>query len=91
VIYDGSGLFADEVEQAALKLSEGEISQPVASPLGYHIIKLYEKLPEKVFTLEEKKEEIEAVVLDDKRSEKWNTLLEEWKKEAKIKKYENRL
>ncbi|MDN5276275.1 MAG: hypothetical protein PWR01_240 [Clostridiales bacterium] len=91
VIYRGSGLFAEEVEQTALKLDEGEISQPIGSPLGYHIIKLYEKLPEKVFTLEEKKEEIKAVVLDDKRNEKWNALLEEWKKEAKIKKYENRL
>lgn len=91
VIYKGSGLFAEEVEQAALELDEGEVSQPIGSPLGYHIIKLYEKLPEKVFTLDEKKEEIEAVVLDDKRNNKWNALLEEWKKEAKIKKYENRL
>jgi len=91
VIYKGSGMFAEEVEKAALKLNEGEISEPVSSPLGYHIIKLYEKLPEKVFSLEEKKEEIKEVVLDDKRNEKWNALLEEWKKEAKIKKYESRL
>ncbi len=91
VIYKGSGMFAEEVEKAALKLNEGEISEPVSSPLGYHIIKLYEKLPEKVFSLEEKKEEIKEVVLNDKRNEKWNALLEEWKKEAKIKKYESRL
>ncbi|MFO7295066.1 MAG: peptidylprolyl isomerase [Clostridia bacterium] len=91
VIYEGSGLFTDEVEHAALKLEEGEVSQPIGSPLGYHIIKLYEKLPEKVFTLEETKDDIEAIVLSDKRNEKWNALLEEWKKEANIKKYENRL
>ncbi len=91
VIYDGSGLLPDEVEEAALKLYEGEISQPIASTLGYHIVKLYEKLPEKVFTLEETKEDIEEILLEDKRNERWNTLVEEWKKEANIKKYENRL
>jgi len=79
------------VEHAALKLDEGEVSQPIGSPLGYHIMKLYEKLPEKVFTLEETTADIEAIVLSDKRNEKWNALLEEWKKEANIKKYENRL
>lgn len=91
VIYEGRGLFTDEVEEAALKLGEGEVSQPIGSSLGYHIVKLYEKLPEKVFTLEETRDDIEAIVLSDKRSEKWNALLEEWKKEANIKKYENRL
>jgi len=91
VIYEGSGLFTDEVEQEALKLGEGGISQPIGSPLGYHIIKLYEKLPEKVFTLEETRDDIEEIVLDDKRNERWNSLLEEWKKEANIKRYENRL
>ncbi|NLO81680.1 MAG: hypothetical protein GX094_01225 [Clostridiales bacterium] len=91
IIYEGSGLFAAEVEKVILEMNVDEISRPLESPYGYHIIKLYEKLPEEVFSLEDKKEEIRTVVLEEKRNEKWNSLLEEWKNKAKIKKYENRL
>jgi len=91
IIYEGIGLFAAEVEKAIFELNENEISKPLESPYGYHIIKLYEKLPEEVFSLEEKKEEIKEIVLEDKRNEKWNSLIEEWKNQAKIKKYERRL
>ncbi|MCC5895164.1 MAG: peptidylprolyl isomerase [Alkalibacterium sp.] len=57
------GRFVPEFEEAALELEEGEITQePVESQWGYHIIKMVE-VGEKG-TLEEEREEIEAMILD---------------------------
>ncbi len=41
--YFNSGRMAPEFETAAYKLKVGQISNPVASPNGYHIIKLTDK------------------------------------------------
>ena len=84
-------MFIDEIEKAILEMKENEISQPLESPYGYHIIKLYKILPEEEFSIEDKKEEIKTVIIEDKKNDRWNSLIEEWKEKAKIKKYENRL
>ena len=41
--YFNSGRMAPEFETAAYKLKVGQISNPVTSPNGYHIIKLTDK------------------------------------------------
>lgn len=84
------GQYVPEFESKSFNLKQGEISGPIATSYGYHIIKVYEKTPEKTFSLAEKKEEIKSAVEIDKKSEKWNTALEEWKKNSAINKYENR-
>ncbi len=43
-------------ENVAFSLKEGEISQPILTPFGYHIIKVTEKLPERTAPFEEVKE-----------------------------------
>lgn len=85
------GEFVKEFEDAALGLMMEEISLPVASAFGYHIIKAYEKIPEKIFSFEEKKEEIKSIVDAQKKSEKWDADVEEWMKTAVINRYEDRL
>jgi peptidyl-prolyl cis-trans isomerase C len=39
------GALVDEFEQAAFKMQPGEVSPPVKSPYGWHIIKLIDRLP----------------------------------------------
>jgi len=39
------GALVDEVQEAAFKMEPGELSPPIKSGLGYHLIKLVDKLP----------------------------------------------
>ena len=80
----------EEYLEAAFKLDEGEVSDLVATPYGYYIIKLEEKYPEKTYTLEEKKEDIEKQLKNQKQQEQWSEIVSEWK-EKSIKKFERRL
>ncbi|MFZ5989067.1 MAG: SurA N-terminal domain-containing protein [Bacillota bacterium] len=85
------GQFIPEFQDASLKLKEGEISDLVGGPFGYHIIKAYEKKAERAFTLEEKKDAIRDAVENEKRMAFINEKIEEWKGAATIKKFEDRM
>jgi parvulin-like peptidyl-prolyl isomerase len=85
------GQFVPEFEEASLKLKVGQTSELVPTVFGYHIIKAYEVIDEKVFTLEEKREEIKQAINTQKEDEKWGSFLEEWKGKATIKTYEELL
>lgn len=83
--------FVPEFKEAALKLKEGQVTELVATTYGYHIIKAYEEIEEKVYTLNEKKEEIKQTITSEKENEKWQAILDEWMGKATIKKYEELL
>ncbi len=62
------GAMVDEFQQAAFKMQPGEVSPPVKSPFGWHVIKLIEKLPNETRgALEESKEQIKNQILARKR------------------------
>ena len=42
-----------EFTQTAFALKKGEISKPVRTPFGYHLIMVYDSKPEKMMTLKE--------------------------------------
>ncbi|GFO72599.1 peptidyl-prolyl cis-trans isomerase D [Bathymodiolus japonicus methanotrophic gill symbiont] len=68
-----TGVMEPDFEKAATQLQLGEVSEPVASDFGYHLITVTELVPEEVKTLAEVKAEvIEAV----KRAEAETTFYE---------------
>lgn len=82
--YFGKGVMVAEFEQAAFSLKVGELSGPVKSQFGYHIIKVTDHKAAKAATLDEKKAEIKEQLVLQKVSELAATWLTDLKAKAKI-------
>ncbi len=52
------GVMVEPFENAVFSMSEGEISEPVRSPYGYHVIKLSELVPERVRDFDEVRDQV---------------------------------
>lgn len=84
------GKLIPPLEIAALKLKENEISQPVESPQGLHLIKLYERKHEGFIPpFDEIKEQVEKIAKTDHAQKIYNEYVEELRKKAKIEIFEN--
>lgn len=73
------------------QLSEGQISDPIKSQFGYHIIKATGIKDEVVTPFDDVKEQIKSQLLQQKQSEAFNTKISEWKDVSKVKTYEDKL
>lgn len=71
------GMMVPEFQQAVETLKEGEISQPVKTPFGYHIIKLEKK---EIRPFDQVKDEI----TDDLRREAFDQYVDKLQENAKI-------
>ncbi len=76
-----------EFGDVAFSLKPGEISQPVKTKFGYHIIQVEEKTPEVVLPLSHVRQDIEQKLLAEKRAEALNKLVKELEKKSKIEVY----
>ena len=75
--YFSSGQMVEPFEKAAFAMKVDEISNPVKSDFGYHIIKVTGKKEAKEATLENSKEEIKEAILAQKVKEQAGTWLSE--------------
>ncbi|NLE21936.1 MAG: hypothetical protein GX624_04040 [Actinobacteria bacterium] len=73
------GRMVPPFEEAAFSLEAGEISKPVKSQFGYHIIEVTKKTPGSTQTFEEARPTIEQQLKFQKQATAW----EEWLKKAK--------
>jgi peptidyl-prolyl cis-trans isomerase C len=78
------GRMVPEFEDAAFKLQVGEISEPVKTQFGYHLIQLDEKTPQGAKSLEESKETIVKNLLNEKQNEKYVSSITELRKKYKV-------
>lgn len=75
-----NGQMVEAFDEQIAKMKEGEISEPINTQFGYHIIKLDEK---KAREFDEVKDEVKANL----QQEKFKDYIDKVKKDAKIKKY----
>ncbi|WP_245995877.1 peptidylprolyl isomerase [Paenibacillus taihuensis] len=82
--YFGKGTMVAEFEQAAFSLKVGELSEPVKTQFGYHIIKVTDHKAAKAATLDQYQAEIKETLTRQKISELAATWLEDLKAKANI-------
>ncbi|MCD2347869.1 peptidylprolyl isomerase [Clostridium guangxiense] len=76
---------------AAWKLKAGEVSQPVKTQFGWHVIKCVKKTEYPVKAFDKVKADIKSTLLKQKQQTKLQDTITKWKKAAKITKYEKNL
>lgn len=88
VIPYNSDKYVKEFVDGFKTLKEGEISQPVKSQFGYHIIKATNV---KTYGFDDVKDQIKSELETAEKNEAYKKTMEEWKNEIKIKTYEDKI
>lgn len=70
--------------KAAFKLKTGEVSTPVWTERGYHIIKVFDKKPAEIRSFESAKPELRKTVLAKRRSDTIREIIRKAKKEGSV-------
>lgn len=83
--YFEKGDMVPEFAEAAFSLKVGEISKPVKTKFGYHIIKVFDKKEAGVKSFAEVKDSIKSKLLNQKRQQAWSDLIKELREKADIK------
>ncbi|MGG4169349.1 peptidylprolyl isomerase [Rossellomorea vietnamensis] len=82
--YFGKGEMVSEFDDKAFSMKKGEISDPVKTEFGYHIIKVTGKKEAREAVLADHKDEIKDILFDQALQTEYGTWLSEKKKEYKI-------
>ena len=80
----GKGKMVPEFEQAAYALEAGELSEPVRTQFGWHLIQLHEKIPEQITPFEEIKEKVVEYLTERKKDRVFEDFLDGLKTQATI-------
>lgn len=83
--YFGKGAMVQPFEDVAFRLAVGEVSEPVETTFGYHIIKIFDKKAAEEATLEGSKETITEVLKETKMTEAYQTWYSEVKGKYTVK------
>lgn len=78
------GNMVPEFEEAAFSMKKGEISEPVKTQFGYHLIKLVDKKEKREKSFEEVSAEIEKRILGNKQMSMYLEKIEELKKSISV-------
>lgn len=82
------GQMVPEFEEEAFKLETGELSEPVKTQYGWHLIKVLDRKPAKQKTLDESRGQIYEKLMSEKQLAVYNDLLESLKETYPVKRME---
>ena len=82
--YFSKGTMVEEFEHIAFSMNVGEISDPVKTDYGYHIISVTDKKEAKEANFEDHKEEIEQTLFDQEISTEYSTWITEQREKLEI-------
>lgn len=89
---DFTGIYDEPFQKAAAELKkEGDVSGMVEGTNGIHIIKRYGDVSTEPVALEDVKEDIKELVLDELKSELYQAKVAEWKEGLEIVTYDKRV
>lgn len=80
----GKGRMVPEFEQVAYALKPGELSQPVKTQFGWHLIQLHDRIAPKVTPFEDIKEKVMEYLTERKKDKVFEAFLDRLKAEATI-------
>lgn len=89
--YVAKGQHHPTFTEAALNLKPGEVSSPIRTPFGWHIIKLIDVKAAEQKTFEEAREEIQRQLLPRKRQEAFESFMASLREKHKVEIYEQKL
>ncbi len=69
-------------------MEEGDVSEPILTPYGYHLLYAREKVPEKTKTFEELRDQIMQYLYQQEVQKKYDALIEDLKERVFVKKFE---
>jgi peptidyl-prolyl cis-trans isomerase SurA len=73
-----------EIDAVLFSLKEGEVSQVIESPLGYHLFRVEEKKEKFKKSFEEAREDIYGMLYQQKSQERFQEWMKELKRNAYI-------
>lgn len=82
--YFSAGQMVPEFEDACMRLKVGEISGPVKTEFGYHVIKMTDRREAKQLEFEEVRNKIESMLVSEKRRLFFDKLVTELKSKSDI-------
>lgn len=83
----GKGQMVPEFEKAAFALDINELSEPVKSQFGYHVIVVHEKKAPGKIVFEDAKADIEKLLLEDKNKKAIDAYVKDLISKAKIERF----
>ncbi len=87
----GRGQMVPEFEQAVFSMKKGEVSEPVKTQFGYHIIKLTDVKKGKAVGFDKVKDDLTKRLLNEKRREAFDGYIEKLRASYKVEIKEDRL